>query len=72
MPQFHVILDNSYEAVCDNCYTDLYADGIFCCTPESLNLKVLLEAFQIKTLYGFGGYIDYDHNIKRESMIEQK
>lgn len=47
-------------------YSGYYTDN-----PKTFQdslVKLIVKCSPIKSLYGFGGYIEYDHNIKREPM----
>ena len=41
-----VVLDDSNEAVCDDCHVNLYAHSIFGFSPEPLDQEVLLDPFE--------------------------
>jgi len=41
-----VVLDDSNEAVCDDCHVNLYAHSIFGFSPESFDLEMLLDPFE--------------------------
>ena len=36
------MMDNSYETIGYNCYSDLNSDSILRCAPKLLNLEMLL------------------------------
>lgn len=47
-------------------YSGYYTDNPK--TVQDSLVKLIVKCSPIKSLYGFGGYIEYDHNIKREPM----
>ena len=49
-------------------YSGYYTDNPK--TVQDSLVKLIVKCSPIKSLYGFGGYIDYNHNIKREPMLK--
>ena len=53
--EFAVVLDNGYQAVCDNRNVDLYPNSILCVAPEGCHSEMLLypseEQFNLPSLF---------------------